>query len=472
MLPPQPQRPVWATTCRDCTLIIQGNLKNAAIAAACLGVTILLQSAPLQALPVAVQDAAWSHLPAPAWVQVDMAWVREFPKMNSRLSGSLRRGDQVLVTGCTPDCQQPHAWALLGTDGAVPLKILHTLPVPDQALSTSSAALYIYGKLPHPASPVFAQASSKSKVLRREKAEFRVAFTANPQAQAQGWLQRPDGGWMRTQDVILFTPSEFEGIHDPHDRAFVFVRRKVKLHQADNQGPDVGYARYTTLPLLGEKAGKALVPNGWLPRSLVRVVRTYARPGTVKPKDRWIHIDLTEQVLTAYQGDRMVFATLVSTGKSGRKSTRTHEGTFRIYAKSVHTNMRGKPWDDYFAEGVPHAMHFDGGRALHGAYWHDQFGIEKSHGCVNLSPKDAAWLFEWVPPSMPAGWTEFLPLPGKNPSVVVQVDKKGKVAPSNLSQGQPQAQLQQVVEAREPRDQRYGPNAPYHRPIARNHSHL
>jgi hypothetical protein len=50
-------------------------------------------------------------------------------------------------------------------------------------------------------------------------------------------------------------------------------------------------------------------------------------------------------------------------------------------------------------------MFFQAHNALHGAYWHDQFGRTKSHGCVNLAPSDARYLFEWLEPKLPAGWT-------------------------------------------------------------------
>lgn len=85
--------------------------------------------------------------------------------------------------------------------------------------------------------------------------------------------------------------------------------------------------------------------------------------------------------------------------------------------------MRGRPWDDYFAEEVPYVMHFDWGRALHGTYWHDSFGTEKSHGCVNLSMQDAKWLFEWADPQLPDGWHTVVSQNRKLPTVAVIIDK-------------------------------------------------
>lgn len=408
-----------------------------AIALHLLGTSAVQAAPPPQ--PVAVTPQGWPTPPFQAWAVPESVWIRAEPRMGSHLAGLLHRGDVVTVTACVPDCQSPKPWALLGTDGAVPLKAMKLLPVAPDALRTSNTARYVYGKVPRPKTPVFAAPLPKARKLREEKAEFRLAFVPDADMLAKGWLQRPDGGWMRAKDVVLFTPSTFAGAHEPMGPV-VFVRHKVRLHLADpkldraqKKGEGTTYARYSVLALQGERPGRVLVPGGWLPRNRVRIARVFARPREVKPGERWLHVDLTEQVLTAYDGDRPVFATLVSTGKTDRKATQTHEGTFRIYARSVHSSMRGKPSDDYYAEEVPFTMHFDQGRALHGAYWHDQFGIEKSHGCINLSLADAEWLFQWLPPKLPAGWSAILPQ-GKQPMVAVVVEKKGRPAPSSLTQ--------------------------------------
>jgi lipoprotein-anchoring transpeptidase ErfK/SrfK len=63
----------------------------------------------------------------------------------------------------------------------------------------------------------------------------------------------------------------------------------------------------------------------------------------------------------------------------------------------------------YSVERVPWVMFFHDDQALHGAYWHDRFGTVHSHGCVNLAPRDARWLFAWAPPAMPPGWEAVIP---------------------------------------------------------------
>jgi lipoprotein-anchoring transpeptidase ErfK/SrfK len=116
-----------------------------------------------------------------------------------------------------------------------------------------------------------------------------------------------------------------------------------------------------------------------------------------------VHVDLSSQTLVAYEGDRAVFATLVS---SGREGFETPTGTIRIQSKHVSATMddTASATEAYSIEDVPWTMYFEGSFALHAALWHDQFGRPRSHGCVNLAPADARWLFQWTGPVLPPGW--------------------------------------------------------------------
>ena len=143
---------------------------------------------------------------------------------------------------------------------------------------------------------------------------------------------------------------------------------------------------------------------GWLvAREDVRLATPKRRPSSVEPGERWIHVDLDEQVLVAYEGDRAVFVTLVSTGKAGYETPR---GQYRVRRKFVSRRMTGPDPDTgtYDIAEVPWAQYYHGGYALHGAYWHDEFGQVRSHGCTNLPPSAARWLFRWTAPNIPAGW--------------------------------------------------------------------
>jgi len=137
-------------------------------------------------------------------------------------------------------------------------------------------------------------------------------------------------------------------------------------------------------------------------RSSVRLAERVDRPEGVTEDERWIHVDLSEQTLVAYEGDRPVFATTVSTGREGFE---TPTGIFRIKSKHVSTTMDDLHGDEpYLIEDVPWTMYFEGNFALHAAFWHRSFGRVRSHGCVNLAPSDARWLFQWSGPSVPTSW--------------------------------------------------------------------
>jgi hypothetical protein len=133
-------------------------------------------------------------------------------------------------------------------------------------------------------------------------------------------------------------------------------------------------------------------------------VRKIARPEGTGSNERWIDIDLGEQVVVAYVRDQPVFATLTS---SGRPPNRTPRGNYPVWGRASAVTMKSQSYDDkpYYVNRVPWVVFFQAHNALHAAYWHDRFGTVKSHGCANLAPKDARYLFEWLEPRVPAGWT-------------------------------------------------------------------
>ncbi len=133
-------------------------------------------------------------------------------------------------------------------------------------------------------------------------------------------------------------------------------------------------------------------------------------PGWAAKGERWIDVNITKQTLVLYDGTRPVYATLISSGEAGledpKTTTATRRGIFRIHAKHVATTMSSdEVGETYELRDVPYVEYFDDdGHALHGAYWHDKFGIPKSHGCINLAPEDARRIFYWTDPVVPDGW--------------------------------------------------------------------
>lgn len=114
-------------------------------------------------------------------------------------------------------------------------------------------------------------------------------------------------------------------------------------------------------------------------------------PGiTVGDGQRWIDVDLTNQMVYAYEGETVVNSFVVSTGTW---LTPTVTGKHKIYVKVRVQDMRGP---GYHLKDVPYVMFFQGDYGLHGTYWHNNFGTPMSRGCVNLTIDDAAWLFSWA----------------------------------------------------------------------------
>jgi hypothetical protein len=142
-------------------------------------------------------------------------------------------------------------------------------------------------------------------------------------------------------------------------------------------------------------------------------------PGWGNAGEKWIDINLTKQTMLLYEGTDPVFVTLISSGEAGledaKHTTATKRGIFRIHTKHVTATMSSAEIGEEFElQDVPYVQYFDKeGYAIHGAYWHDRFGIPKSHGCINLSPEDARRLFHWTEPKVPVGWHgALLPLEG------------------------------------------------------------
>ncbi len=131
----------------------------------------------------------------------------------------------------------------------------------------------------------------------------------------------------------------------------------------------------------------------WVHQFKLAKVLPVEKPAEIE-NEKWISVDLYEQVAIAYEEDTPVFATLIS---SGLEEWPTNEGIFEVYVRYTATVMSGGGYDDYYyLQDVPHSMYFDGGIALHGAYWHDGFGFRQSHGCVNISLTDAFWFYNWM----------------------------------------------------------------------------
>jgi lipoprotein-anchoring transpeptidase ErfK/SrfK len=218
----------------------------------------------------------------------------------------------------------------------------------------------------------------------------------------------------------IVRPSAFHGVElaEDEDLPVAFIEghyaARYRLREDGQMLPEGSFSFREGVKLTGNTrpGGFWETRDGyWLVASAARIIeRRKSFPSIATGTRRWIDISIQNQTLVAYVGTRAAYATLVSTGRGGagdpEKSDATVRGTFMINAKDVSSTMDGEEdkSDSFELRDVPFVQYFHKGYALHGTYWHDEFGKIRSHGCVNLAPIDSAWLFEWTDPYVPPGW--------------------------------------------------------------------
>lgn len=140
---------------------------------------------------------------------------------------------------------------------------------------------------------------------------------------------------------------------------------------------------------------------------------------TAEGVEKWIEVSLEQQRVRAWEGNKVVMEFPISSGKWAP----TPKGDFRIWYKTRRQSMIGgnKALGTYYnLPNVPHNMFFYKGYALHGAYWHNNFGNPMSHGCVNSPLANAAQIFDWAGPVVPEG-TNVIRATPENPGTRVFV---------------------------------------------------
>ena len=257
------------------------------------------------------------------------------------------------------------------------------------------------------------------------------------------WVRTPRRRWIALRELSPLNPASFHGekiadeAHAFSDVAWVLNDNAKVRRGARSTEAVVGTKARLTRVLWKEEralAGGAMVrisedgasPEQWMLARDLAHPSPSERPADVAPDERWIDVELATQTLVAYEGARPVYATLISTGRpnKGDIETATPKGAHRIWVKLTTTTMDNLEREDadrrYSIEDVPYVQFFDKGVALHGAFWHKDFGRVHSHGCVNLAPLDAEWLFNWTAPHLPAGWSAVFPT-GLEPGTMVRV---------------------------------------------------
>ena len=223
------------------------------------------------------------------------------------------------------------------------------------------------------------------------------------------------GDLIEASSIVTFSPSKFKGVvvTDPaHMPAWVRGHDKprdpVPVRDAAGKltGEKLPARTVVTIAELSADGKLARIDTNadrWLPRRDLRATALTTPPPTSAATEKWFDVDVDEQVLVAYEGDKPVYATMISSGKYQHE---TPAIIARILAKHETAHMvNPKGNEKYSVADVPWTMYYDGNYALHTSYWHDGFGSVRSHGCINLSPRDARVLYHWSSPDVPPGWT-------------------------------------------------------------------
>ncbi|HEX2881618.1 MAG TPA: L,D-transpeptidase [Polyangiaceae bacterium] len=151
--------------------------------------------------------------------------------------------------------------------------------------------------------------------------------------------------------------------------------------------------------------------GGWVRNRDVTVIQTRSEfPSFVQDDTRWIDVSVLAGSIVLYEGKRPVYASLVSVGQDRLGDPNGDEATLRGEFPIVFKHVTAVAADPArFANkvemhDVPWVLELSSGQWLHGAYWHDRFGIEHGPGNIQLSPADAAWVWRWAGPALPSGW--------------------------------------------------------------------
>lgn len=159
--------------------------------------------------------------------------------------------------------------------------------------------------------------------------------------------------------------------------------------------PDLPFAAPQVGPIIKRAFGDDIEKRttAFLPSDLSHLTPVAAP----KDEDRWIRVDLSEQIVVAYESNKPIRAFVISSGLS---RTPTVTGEFRIKTKVKAQTMSGGSGAYYYnLPNVKWVQYFYQAYAFHGTYWHNDFGQPKSHGCINMTNADAKWLFDWAGPT-------------------------------------------------------------------------
>ena len=259
-----------------------------------------------------------------------------------------------------------------------------------------------------------------------------LAYGKAFEAEGRTWLVTPDLMIVPADRVRAFRRSTFHGVKLDNEVTLPLAWNRettpIKRYSRDSSGQMVESSEAIppkqAVQITGERVTLKRKTywairgelNAFVADEDVTLTRTRKTlPRSISPGQKWIEAKINPGTLTAYIGDKPVFATLFSPGKGGAPApgfdpylnSMTKTGVFPIEWKDAVSVMSpDKEWPPktlWFSE-VPHIQYLRAPLAMHVSYWHEDFGNLKSAECLNVSPEDGAFLFGFTDPPMPEGW--------------------------------------------------------------------
>jgi hypothetical protein len=272
-----------------------------------------------------------------------------------------------------------------------------------------------------------AKPDSTSLIVRRVRRDEVVSLLRQVRGEA---IRRHNDVWYETPDGFLYSPL-IQPVRDerndlssdiapngywgeitvPVSEARRSPDREARLSAklyfgsvyrviASEQGADG--ARWYRL-----QQGVTHTPGPWIPADNLRVFDPVKDLSPLSPDvtNKRIEVSIEAQTMTAYENDIAVLTTRVSTGIGKNFTPR---GSYRVWRKAIGQRMIGGVGEDFYdLPGVPFPVYFTyRGIAFHGAYWHNDFGVVRSHGCVNMLSEHARWIWRWTTPAMNPGGSD------------------------------------------------------------------
>jgi lipoprotein-anchoring transpeptidase ErfK/SrfK len=226
-----------------------------------------------------------------------------------------------------------------------------------------------------------------------------VAYTAAQMGANGSTYYHINYGWIAAEDLRLLSPSTFTGLLLTREVPFRFGWVLADTESVNSSGEPVRtYQRFEVVheaPAKVEKTGYISVSEDeWLPETAVDLTSAQVPPDAGPNTCRFIYANLNTEILSVFDQCKLVFATLIASGKNSW----TFTGRFAILNKWEYLTINSPDWSasDYYMEGIPYFMSYAGDFGFHANYWNDEFGSASSHGCINLSPADAKWLYQWA----------------------------------------------------------------------------